>query len=264
MADIAGGLRVWRRLAALLALAALGAIACAPPETRAATPPTRTHSPAASTTPVGVKTAGADTAKSARTGVAAHLNGTAPGSDPAEIYIMYATLAAAAFSAVQALALFITFWIMRQTGQYQLRAYLVVDTCEITILRAGVPVEASVRIVNVGQTPAIDVHYQTGVSILDYPTNALPTRPSRQDVNNSVHRFFISKASEIVKQSSQNLSSEDIRTIGEGMARRIYVHGSIFYRDVFKHEHSTRFCLTTHGTHAPFTVEFFRSGNEID
>lgn len=184
-------------------------------------------------------------------------------SDPADNHRMVlATIAGAIFAAVQTVALLITFWLMRRTSQHQLRAYLVVDTSEITRLQAGELVEASVRLTNVGQTPAFDVHYSTGVSVLEYPTDSLPRKEPSPPLTDGTHRYFISKPSEIVKQSNEVLTADDLQAIAEGKNKRIYVHGTVFYKDIFRKKHKSKFCLTIHGRPPQLLVEFYRSGNE--
>ena len=145
------------------------------------------------------------------------------------------------------------------TAKRQLRAYLGVSVGRIEKFSASTPAEGSVFVKNFGQTPAYNLT-QTSVLL-----------PERFPFIGSLRELLKSKAGApktigvlnptqdfLAGGVSQRLYAEDeISKINEGKEWRLYLLGTITYRDAFEEYHYVNFCFDYSG-------ETIRSNRGVD
>jgi hypothetical protein len=134
--------------------------------------------------------------------------------------------------------------IAKDTEKRQLRAYVVIGRMDLQRFGVGNIAHVEGLIENIGQTPAHDAGWQSGINILDYrvePTfryddcsviRKLPEYP----------RWSFGKNSPVDKDRLTAFTTDEINHIQNGMAA-IYLHGRLCYLDIFEEEHFTDFCV---------------------
>jgi hypothetical protein len=190
-----------------------------------------------------------------------------------EWVIVYIT---AAYTLISLMALFtigIQVWLMKNTAQRQLRAYVVVERGIIgnvadpttdygksvatvaRILQGQTGPTAQITIKNAGQTPAYEVVHWGSTSIREYPlATLLPTMPRSQNKKWAVLARFMPKIPVTRLVSVLGPSISDIKTVRlkdpltqeqiQGLRdgnMAIYCFGEIEYRDAFKKRRTTRY-----------------------
>jgi hypothetical protein len=151
---------------------------------------------------------------------------------------------------------------MQDTARRQLRAYVSIDRAWIEFLEPGVP-KVTVVVKNAGLTPAHNLRHWIHQWIERYPlTTQLPTPPNGFVTSSSVlgsgatHNMQIKHPQPII-----NPSFIDKIGTSEGT---IYVYGEIHYKDVFGHEHITKYRLMHGGPEksSPGVLSPCEDGNE--
>ncbi len=134
---------------------------------------------------------------------------------------------------------------MRRTGQRQLRAYIVAGASDVNMHgpENALSVSLGIAVKNTGQTPAHDLSIVSKTDLLEHPIKmpfdfTLRTGPDP------------SRAVLGAGQVTESNSPADRPFNGDEMMRardpeggfRIYIWGSVTYRDVFGRTHHTNFC----------------------
>ena len=129
----------------------------------------------------------------------------------------------------------------RAATNKQLRAYLSVKIIGISKENPDAPLAVRFRIINAGVTPAIDVCRTTKISVLDYP---LPRSICLVESLGS-EKFVVHRGIPVIGTQIRvsPLSPEDITGIRSGH-KRLYIHGSVTYKDVFDEQRYTNFCVS--------------------
>jgi hypothetical protein len=146
---------------------------------------------------------------------------------------------------LQFLALIATVYVMRRTGQRQLRAYIVagINNVDIQGPENEVSVSLGVSIKNTGQTPAHDLSVVSRTRLLEHPIK-MPFDFSLL-TGNDPSRAVLGAGQETGSESPANkffTGDEMMRAENPEGGFRIYTWGSVTYRDVFGHKHYTNFC----------------------
>jgi hypothetical protein len=163
---------------------------------------------------------------------------------------------------VQACRLGQTIQVMRDTAERQLRAYVSVDTAQITGINSGDNPVADLVVKNFGQTPAYDLTEMGGIAMgVSFNTIPPPTgshRMSRASLSaGAVTREF--------HPGPRPLTPEAIAALLAG-TMTLWVYGEIHYRDAFKIERFTKYrfmiggAVGIHGTNLAICEE----GNEAN
>lgn len=134
--------------------------------------------------------------------------------------------------------------VAKDTEKRQLRSYVGVSPGD-AILQEGKPAVIEMSFRNFGQTPAHSVTLHASVQGLPYP---LPPSFIFQDYSS---KELLAEYLTVYPQSPYmasgeipSMSSDQLRTLREGKAARIYAFGTVFYKDVFGDTHSTDFCYS--------------------
>jgi hypothetical protein len=151
----------------------------------------------------------------------------------AAIIAAICTGAAASFTGYQA-------WIAKDTAKRQLRAYISVPEAYVKYARNGARPDGWIAISNAGQTPAYQVQLDSETRILDYPLITSFTFLTN-------HHYEIGNLGPQSKLSPSQIGDEDLPAdefaeLKNGQ-RRIFLYGTITYKDVFKKQHYTNYCL---------------------
>lgn len=174
-------------------------------------------------------------------------------------------------SFMQFLALLLTWWLMRDTSNKQLRSYLFpesVSLCDGTMLnppdqnRAGVP-GVLINIRNSGATPAYKVLHWAQIAVLnpqDEHTLAIPKLGSH-------FATFVNAGGSVNKALwyGRQLTPNEITLLMNGQLA-IFVYGKIEYRTL-KKKHTTTYRVAYSGRFPPaqgVTFTFCADGNEAD
>jgi hypothetical protein len=132
----------------------------------------------------------------------------------------------------------------RRTGKRQLRAYVAARAITVSGFGPGIPVGIRFRMTNHGQTPAYDVSHASAIEILPHPLPpnfqlAIPTIPTPSSFVLHPNASFDAA---IVALAPFNAVQIDMATKNEGF--RIYLYGTVTYRDAFDEKRETTFCLS--------------------
>ena len=128
-------------------------------------------------------------------------------------------------------------------GKMQLRAYLSTD------LRAEIPQQRNIgwretvqmNITNLGNTPARETKSHMRAAIMDYPLpddfdlSLSPPVEEGSDINPRQVRFIGAALDDFI-------TDERMRQIKQDISPKLYVWGTVWYKDVFGESHETRFC----------------------
>lgn len=122
------------------------------------------------------------------------------------------------------------------------RAYLSIVNVTPTALQPGRKFEATIQFVNVGKTPAYQVHHVKGLKIggtgiYEHEINEVKKAEEFRDLamGASVHSSFTVETKDPISQEE----SDEIM-IGK---KAWYVFGRITYADIFGERHHTRYCF---------------------
>jgi hypothetical protein len=125
-----------------------------------------------------------------------------------------------------------------KTAAYQLRAYVLMDTGQISDLNNS-PFKVSLCLKNSGMTPAFNVDFYQAVVIKEYP---LETELMNPKAIGPTSNTAVAPGKNMCDTFNSNitLTPERISAIKDGKAT-IYVYGSITYKDIYKETHSTSY-----------------------
>jgi hypothetical protein len=139
-------------------------------------------------------------------------------------------------------------WVIRDQEKRQLRAYIGIiipkPFLQSTPLPPAIPtVKFDVR--NYGQTPAYSVLQWAGVGIKNYPiSKGVEFSILPQTIPHPVTIFpgtFDNVG--ITIPAERELTSDEMNSIGDGSAKRLYFWGTIRYVDIFGDRHYTNYCV---------------------
>jgi hypothetical protein len=133
----------------------------------------------------------------------------------------------------------------RDTASRQLRAYVSVAPSRLTDFRDGTAPQGGAHVTTMGQTPAYDVRSRTYLAALSYPKPDLTAavRGARPVATTRGILFPNSPMSQFVR-SNVAYSGEGFAQLKEGKQARLYVFGSVTYRDSFGVPHFKNFCFS--------------------
>jgi hypothetical protein len=152
---------------------------------------------------------------------------------------------ASAVAFLQFLALIATVFVMRRTGQRQLRAYIVAGATDVDIHgpENEVSVSSVISIKNTGQTPAHELSVVSRTRLLAHPIKMPFDFTLRTGDDPS--RTVLGAGQDIESESPAEkpfTGDEMMRAKNPEGGFRIYTWGSVTYRDVFGRKHYTNFC----------------------
>lgn len=133
---------------------------------------------------------------------------------------------------------------MQNTAERQSRAYVEVEIEKLDLNAANTGVaEVVLRVRNVGRTPARDLVCNSWVELRPWPQppNAAFTGPA--DPNQSKAIVNPGQARHFKTATKAPLKAFELEEIAAGTPRRLYVFGSVTYRDVFRNDLVTEFCV---------------------
>jgi hypothetical protein len=133
--------------------------------------------------------------------------------------------------------------ISREIGHAQVRAYLSI-TPEITVCLPGRKVEATIKVINEGQSPAKNFGYIAYIYMRDHPMPEtswpLIVPAEGQKTPKGVLPPKAEHFCEAI--SPEILTPEDYRMIRENGKRRLYIAMVAFYSDVFGEDRVSTYC----------------------
>jgi hypothetical protein len=130
----------------------------------------------------------------------------------------------------------------RKTAQRQLRAYVAVRAENVYPFSPDIPVGIRFRMTNHGQTPAYDVSHTAAVAILPHPLPPnfqFPAPPVSVASRFVLHPRASFEAGVVAPRPYNGV---EINQATNGF--RIYLYGSVTYRDAFKKHRETTFCVS--------------------
>jgi hypothetical protein len=141
-----------------------------------------------------------------------------------------------------------TLAVTQDTARRQLRAYIFPRQLELTGLSPTTLATAHQEVRNAGQTPAYAASAIGGIAIRPYPIpeNANFTiTPSHNETvyavinpGATIHGFL---------DADVIFNADAIDKIKDGLTFRVYVYGSITYKDAFLIDHHSNFCFSYFG-----------------
>jgi hypothetical protein len=130
-------------------------------------------------------------------------------------------------------------------SQSDQRAWIAIESMDITQLEAHKPLTTEVRILNTGKTVALDLHYPGAVLASPVPLDIDTFEKSESMPHTSVPLtaggLFPNVGETIPAATSAPLTSEEAEAIKIGRMR-VYDFGEISYKDIFHRAHTTQFC----------------------
>lgn len=153
-------------------------------------------------------------------------------------------------------------WYTADQEQRTLRPYLSVrgDASPVELLVGALP-SANLIVEFLGRTPANSVTWVGGVQVAEYPLKTrLPDISHEAALALRNRSLLVSSNVRLSLISETELTEEQLAAIKDGSKQRLYVHGVIFYEDVFGAKHRTTFCMMFFGE--PLKGIFCDTGNE--
>ena len=131
----------------------------------------------------------------------------------------------------------------RKTAQQQLRAYVAARAESVSSFGPDVPVGIRFRMTNHGQTPAHDVSQTATIAILSHPLPPnfnFPPPPTPTPSKFVLHPGASFDAGVVAPRPFTG--DEIVQATSNDF--RIYLYGSVTYRDAFKKHRETTFCVS--------------------
>jgi hypothetical protein len=132
---------------------------------------------------------------------------------------------------------------MDKTAERQLRAYVCFVTGGFVAQDRNTDYRYEVRpfVKNTGQTPAYEVFVSSRARLLPFPLPAdvdlsVPDEPTAADNIGPGQSFFFRA------WLDRMLTNEEIAEITTGIGRKLYIYGTVRYKDAFGHRRYTNFC----------------------
>jgi hypothetical protein len=137
----------------------------------------------------------------------------------------------------QAVFMWNTARIMRDTARRQLRAYILVTG---TTIKTGSDGNSKIEIIveNLGQTPASDTSFQISGNYVSYPANVedfVPNNPTMKSGGPLAPRVPL----RLIAEGDMFINSSTVASC----KKAVCVFGTIRYKDMFKKDHTTDFRL---------------------
>jgi hypothetical protein len=135
------------------------------------------------------------------------------------------------------------------------RAWIAIESMDVTLLEANRPLKTEVKIINVGKTIAIDLYYpgavQTSWTQLDIEKFERSTRMPPATAPMRAGALFQNIDVTVPAETNVPLTSQQVDAIKD---RRllVYLFGDIRYKDIFQQPHTTQYC----GIFVPATLKF--------
>jgi hypothetical protein len=153
--------------------------------------------------------------------------------------------------------------ISEDTARRQLRAYIFPRQLQMIITAASVTAHQKVH--NAGQTPAYHVNILAGIDIRPHP---IPDNANFAITPSAPIVYAVINPGETLDGllSVGNTFGADMADkIKDGNLRRLYVYGSIVYRDIFLIERHSNFCFSYYGEGAALNnAEHCAKHNDAD
>ena len=109
-------------------------------------------------------------------------------------------------------------------------------------IAVGTPIKVVLTLKNVGKTPAVDLHTRFDVSVAPKDHELEEQDIVYKDTDEIISGTLFPGASVPVETHTlQNADANFIDPLKSG-AQTLYAYGTIFYRDVFDHQHWSHFC----------------------
>jgi hypothetical protein len=134
---------------------------------------------------------------------------------------------------------------MDATSEQQLRAYISVTPDNVAAWNEPGNISVSFYIENHGQTVGADLRYDYGLDIIDRlsPDAAMPPTTDRITANNSL---FPKERRSVRLEFKRTLTATEVAEV-ETDAKRLYVWGTLLYRDTFANQRTTGFAFSAGG-----------------
>ncbi len=174
---------------------------------------------------------------------------------------MWAIALTLGFAGVAAFAAVRNLTVVQETSKRQLRAYVDVDQASITKSDALGQLEAGLRLLNSGQTPAYDVTWRHAVAWLPYPfTEESFHRSAAELASDAPSTMAAGGASMLTAVLREPVPAANIEAYQRG-TMAIAVFGEITYRDTFGEHRSTAFRLYNTSASGDASLRRAPSGN---
>jgi len=134
--------------------------------------------------------------------------------------------------------------VAKDTEKRQLRAYLVFGDMNVKHFGVGNKPIIKGFIENMGQTPAHDAGWISGINVNSLTAPTPSTWPDCDTITKSPHhpKWPIAKKAPVFKERQAAFTADEVQRIHNGDAA-IYLVGRLCYRDIFEDSHFTDFCM---------------------
>jgi hypothetical protein len=132
----------------------------------------------------------------------------------------------------------------RRTAKRQLRAYVAARAISVYGFGPNIPVKIGFSMTNHGQTPAYDVSHAAAIEILPHPLPPnfqLPTPIIPTPASFVLHP---NASFEAVIVTATAFNAVQINMVTSNNGFRIYLYGTVRYRDAFDERRETAFCVS--------------------
>ena len=130
----------------------------------------------------------------------------------------------------------------RKTAKRQLRAYVAARAIGVSGFSPNIPVEIRFRMTNHGQTPAYDVSHASTIAILPHPLPPNFQLPIATIPTPASFVLHPNASFDAGMTNAFNAVQIDMATTNNGF--RIYLYGTVTYRDAFNEDSKTTFCVS--------------------
>lgn len=148
-----------------------------------------------------------------------------------------------------------------KTAERQLRAYVMIDSVNLTNLAVGGNPEAHITFKNSGQTPASEMTHWARLGFLQFPTpsGSFPQKPQR-----ILPASTLAPGGKVTITTGINQPLNPVTLAALQSSHALYLVGEIRYRDAFGEQRETDFVLFCTGPMvAAGTMASFETGNRI-
>jgi hypothetical protein len=134
---------------------------------------------------------------------------------------------------------------MDATAEQRMRAYISVTPVNVTSWNQSENISISLDIENHGQTIGSDIRYEFGIDIIDrLPSDAvMPATSERLTANNAL---FPEQKRSVRLEFKRTATAAEVTAVEAGL-KRLYLWGTLFYRDAFGNQRTTGFSFSAGG-----------------
>jgi hypothetical protein len=134
---------------------------------------------------------------------------------------------------------------MDATSEQQLRAYISVNPENVAAWNQPENVAVSFNIENHGQTVGSDIGYDFGIDIINRlpPDAVMPATSERLTANNAL---FPKEKRAVRLEFKRTATASEVTDVEAGV-KRLYVWGTLSYRDAFGKQRTTGFAFSAGG-----------------